>query len=267
MDFDPRDYWERRLGPADLSAVGYQGLGLGYNRWLYRVRRHLFARELGHLDVDWMGRRVLDVGSGTGFYIAQWLRLGAAITGSDLTNSAIQTLSATFPETPFVRFDLADSPPFQAQSFEAISAFDVLFHIVDDDRYQAALRNVSLLLKPGGYFVFSENFVRGSAVRDIHVVSRSLHEIHARLDDVGLEIVTRRPMFVLMNVPIDSGSKTLHAYWRSLERGLVRFPALGGTVGSLLYPIERALVFVMREGPSTELMICRRRARSGEGTC
>ena len=34
---------------------------------------------------------------------------------------------------------------------------------------------------------------------------------------------------------------------------------LGWLLGALIYPIEKALVRLMREGPSTELMVCRKR--------
>lgn len=259
-NFDPLRYWERRLGEFDLSVVGYAGLGLGFNRWLYRLRRALFRRAVRCVRRDWQGLSVLDVGSGTGFYVSEWLRTGASVTGSDLTRASVERLSIYFPEQDFVQLDIADPPPFGPGSFDAVSAFDVLFHIVDDDRYRAALRNVSLILKDGGYVIFSENFVHGKTVRGGHVASRSLGEICGLLDDAGLEVVLRRPMFVLMNVPIDSRSRFLRMYWSVLERGVSRFPFLGGVAGAALYPLEFLLVSVRKEGPSTELMICRKRA-------
>jgi hypothetical protein len=68
-------------------------------------------------------------------------------------------------------------------------------------------------------------------------------------------------MFVLMNAPVDSSSATLRAYWHALEGVVGRWPALGGPVAGLLYPLERLLVSIRHESPTTELMICRKRPR------
>lgn len=258
--FDPGQYWERRLEDPDLSAAGYQALGLAYNRWLYRLRRKLFLRELRRLRVDWNGRKVLDIGSGTGFYVSEWLRLGASVTASDLTRASVEQLAASFPGCSVIRLDITETPPFLPASFDAISAFDVLFHIVDDSRYHVALMNIASLLKEGGYLLFSENFVHGRTVRTMHQTSRSLCDVEVLLADARLEIVLRRPTFVLMNAPIDSRSRLLRAYWSLLESGLSRFPWLGGIVGAFLYPLEAMLVSVRKESPSTELMICRKLA-------
>jgi hypothetical protein len=68
-------------------------------------------------------------------------------------------------------------------------------------------------------------------------------------------------MFVVMNAPVDSKSRLLNAYWRKLTSGLSRFPGSGGIVGATLYPVERLLVSLFKEGPSTELVVCRRSSR------
>jgi hypothetical protein len=69
MEFDPLEYWEDRHGKSSgLAGVGYLGLK-GYNEWMYRVRRHVFRRALRPYAARLRGARVLDVGSGTGFYL------------------------------------------------------------------------------------------------------------------------------------------------------------------------------------------------------
>lgn len=260
-DFDPAVYWESRLQPFDLAAVGYEGLGLPYNRWLYRLRRAAFRGVVRAVRKDWDKAEVLDVGSGTGFYVDEWRRLGASVTGSDLTSVAVQNLSREFPENRFVQFDLTVSPPFEPASFDAISGIDVLFHIVDDDAYETACRNVASLLKEGGHFVFSDNFLHGETIRGTNQVNRSLPDIERAMSSAGLEPVLRRPMFVLMNAPIDSTSPLLRAYWRKLMSGLSRYPGAGGVVGASLYPLERLLVSLCKESPSTEFAVYRRPAR------
>src|ERR1043166_8271428 len=111
----------------------------------------------------WAGREVLDVGSGTGFYVDRWLRLGARVTGLDLTEIAVAELSRAFPAARFLRADIGaslDGVPLAPGWFDAVSAFDVLFHIVDDAQYARAFENIPSLLRPGGWFLGPENFLR-----------------------------------------------------------------------------------------------------------
>jgi 2-polyprenyl-3-methyl-5-hydroxy-6-metoxy-1,4-benzoquinol methylase len=258
-DTDEAEYWERRLETLDLSTVGWQGLGLSYNRWVYRLRRAVFERIVGRLGINWNGKQVLDVGSGTGFYLSEWLRLGADVTGSDLTRASVDALSTAFPETKFVQWDVSDPPPYAQDSFDAVSAMDVMFHIVDDSRYHAALQNISQLLKEGGYFVWSDFLIHGPVSRSMHQVIRPLHEVEEQLAACGLEVTLRRPMFVLMNTPVDSTSRVLQLQWRTLQDVVSRFPWVGGPAGATLYPLEYALVSLCREGPSTEIIVCRKR--------
>lgn len=258
--FDPLNFWEERLQQFDLSAVGYAGLGLRYNQWLYRVRSFVFRRTLRRAALDLDSAHVLDVGSGTGFYINEWLRAGVKdVIGSDLTGVATERLGETFPQLEFVQFDVSAEPPFPPGSFDVISAFDVLFHIVDDGRYRSAITNIATLLREGGHFVFSENFVRRQAARHVHMVNRSRADIEEILADCGFEVVILRPMFVLMNSPIDSESAILQGSWQYLRRIVSRHEALGAAAGALLFPLELALLSILREGPSAEVMVCRKR--------
>lgn len=258
-DLDPAIYWEERLRRFDLSSVGYRALGLRYNQWLYRVRSSVFRRALRRTRFDCSAASVLDVGSGTGFYVEEWLRAGTrAVTASDMTAVATENLRVRFASANVARFDVTDGLPFRARSFDAVSAFDVLFHIVSDQLYEQAIANVASLLRPGGFFFFSENFVHGPTVRIGHQASRSLAEIEKLLERHDLQPVLRRPMFVLMNAPADSESRVAQGAWRLLAGLVSRHEAIGALVGGALYPLELGLVHMLRESASTELMVCRR---------
>src|SRR3954453_7622223 len=103
-DFDARDYWEQRLADDySLGGVGFRRLGHRFNAWAYRVRRERFGSAVGRLDLDVAGARVVDVGSGTGFYVTQWLDLGARVTGLDLTQVAVDRLRHAYPAASFER--------------------------------------------------------------------------------------------------------------------------------------------------------------------
>lgn len=260
--FDPAAYWEQRLeADYSLGGVGYAPLGEQYNAWLYRLRRRVFLRELRALGVtDWERQRVLDVGSGTGFYVGLWHEVGVpSLTGADLTSVAVAALSESYPTDRFVQLDIGGSlDPLRGEEYDLISIMDVLFHIVDDDQFARALANLAQLLRKGGLLICTENFVHEKPRRLRHIVSRGLDEIEAGLRSVGFQVRTRRPMFFLMNEPIDSTNILHRLWWGRLCRLVGSRPALGRWVGAALYPVEVGLVTAAREGPGTELMICSR---------
>jgi SAM-dependent methyltransferase len=263
--FDPRAYWEQRLGERyTLDGVGWVGLGTAFNALVYRLRRRLFLRTVRRVLPRREEARVLDIGSGTGFYVDCWHALGVrAVAGADITDVAVTALRGKHPQDRFERFDVGGTElPFEPGSFDAISCMDVLFHIVDDARFARALENLAALLAPGGVLVFSDNFLHGPAIRTEHQVSRSLAEIESALSAAGLDVVERRPMFVLFNTPVDSQSRVLRAWWSLLSSVALRSNALGAALGALAYPLELLLVSTWRDGPSTELMVCRRASSS-----
>lgn len=262
--FSPQSYWEDRLTQdMSLRGVGDIRLGHAYNQWLYRVRRSIFRRSIATLPIPFAEADVLDIGAGTGFYIERWHECGArAITGVDITQSVVDALAGRYPNLTVYRLDIgdADTAPLPPGHFAAISAFDVLYHIVDDEQYVRALRNIHRLLKPGGYFIFSDNFVHTDAVRTTHQVSRPLRQIEGLLAETGFEIVDRFPMFVLMANPVDSTSRLARWYWKALRAFIRLHEATGFLAGMALYLPELLRVRTLRESPTTEIMICRRSA-------
>jgi SAM-dependent methyltransferase len=259
--FSPRDYWENRLnGDFSLRGVGYSLLGSRYAKWQYRLRDSVLRRELARLQLDLSNANVLDVGSGTGFYIEYWLRTGVgSVSGCDLTEASVSRLRMQFPDQKFLQLDIgSDLPVGFASRFDVVSAFDVLFHIVDDVRFERAFRNFSRMLVPGGLLCFSELFLHHETERGIHVVFRPLSHIETVLAESGFEIIVRRPAFVLMNEPFDTQSAVARFLWM-----LTLYPArknelFGWLCGAALYPADLLLTRLLSESPTTEVMFCRK---------
>ncbi len=261
--FDAGAYWQRRLEALDgLAGVGAIGLGEKYNRWLYRVRKSNFLRMARRMNVP--TSRVLDVGSGTGFYIDLWRSLGAHITGSDLTAVAVERLVKRYPDQQIVRLDVGQPlPDMIAQyRFGAVSAMDVLFHIIDDSQFAQAIWNLASLLEDGGYLFLSDVFPHRPYKSPSHVLHRTLQTYTDALTSAGLEVVERRPIFVLMNEPVDSTNPLHRLWWRLLSGTIDHANSAGGGIGAVLFPAEVGLASLMRDGPSTELMVCRRASRT-----
>lgn len=260
--FDPEEYWEgMHRENRGFAAVGFAGLGVGFNKWMYRVRSVVVRRALRRAALSVEGASVLDIGAGSGFYVRTWLKLGAdPVTGIDLSEAAVEALRREFPTAEFVRDDIANpSQATRSNRYDLVSAFDVLFHIVDDERFVRAIDNIAELTEPGGHLLLSDNFLHGPTIRGRHQVSRSLQEIDDALSAAGFETVARLPMFFLMNTPIDSRSRFLRSTWWVVSSICYRSHRAGAVLGGLLFPLELVLTAVAADGPSTELAICRRR--------
>jgi len=263
--FNAKEYWEKRLqGNYDLHGVGLIEWGAQFNQWLYRIRRHGFLKSMLKEKASWDGTKVLDVGSGTGFYLACWKELGAEhIHGMDLTEVAAQNLQEKFPDMNIHCGDIgANGLTGMDQTFDAISCMDVLFHIVDDEMYGHAFKHITQMLKDDGLFVFSDSWLKGEDVRGVHIVHRSRRLVSQLLEQAGLEVVEVRPMFVLMNAPVDSHNALLKSWWWCLYQLSARFHRLAGFLAALLYPLERLLLKASgSDGPTTKVIVCRKRAR------
>ncbi|MEQ9498684.1 MAG: class I SAM-dependent methyltransferase [Deltaproteobacteria bacterium] len=261
MAFDPERYWnERHEATRGLDGVGFLGLR-GLNEWMYRVRRRVFRRTVRQSGVDVTEARVLDVGSGTGFYLERWTELGAReLVGTDFSEVAVERLRGAYPNLRIEPLDITTEEPLDALgTFDLISVMDVLYHVVDDDAYARAFANLARLLNPGGRIVFTENFLHRSSDKD-HAwhTSRRLDEVERAVQRGGLVIERRRPWFVLMNEPVDSDSKLHAKAWWWMQKLSEKVPGAGYTIGAALYPSEVVLTRLLREGPTSEIAIARR---------
>lgn len=261
--FNAESYWQNRLARTPgLEGVGFVGLGPFYNYWLYAVQRRVFLRQVKTIGLNWTETDVLDVGSGTGFYVRLWKSLGVrSITATDITEVAVRRLGKEFRGVECLKLDIGDAIPdeLSRRRYGIVSAFGVLYHVLDDERYRRALRNIHHLLHSGGVLIFSENFVHGHSVRATHQVSRSLSQIERALRDTGFSVKSRVPMFFIMNVPVDIRNPLIRTAWKVISFAVARLKVLGAILGALEYAVQIALSSWVTEGPSTELMICQKK--------
>ena len=93
--------------------------------------------------------------------------------------------------------------PLEDGAYDVVTAFDVMYHIVDEDGLRAGAGEHLPSLRPGGLFLVADHFLH----HEQSIRARGpLPQPHAgplrgALQRQGLEIVQRRPMFVLMNAP------------------------------------------------------------------
>jgi 2-polyprenyl-3-methyl-5-hydroxy-6-metoxy-1,4-benzoquinol methylase len=263
-NFKADEFWEKRLAKiSGLEGVGYAKLGKQFNYWGYQVRKYAFMKIFNSLQKDISTCNVLDVGSGTGFYIDIWQKLGAAnVTGVDITEVAVANLKKTFPTHLFFQHDISEDISNRKDllgQFDFISTMDVLFHIVDDLKFEKAVMNIGSMLKQGGYFIYSDNFINGETVRRTHQVSHSKKELFEMFDKAGFEVIQHKPFMVLSNYPVDSKNPFLHVYWFLLENTVALVKPLGSPIGWLLYQVDKLLINLLDKSVSTEIVLLRKK--------
>ena len=263
-NFNPDNYWEDRLHKiGGLEGVGFKKLGQSFNKWAYKVRKHVFLKQVQKLDTDFKNYKVLDIGSGTGFYVQAWRELQVKnITGVDITPTSVENLKITFSENQFFQCDIGDvnfNASNQFSEYDLISAMDVLFHIVDDKRFEQSIKNIASITKKDGYFIYSDNFINHETVRGESQVSRSKKYLMDVFTKNEFEVVTFKPFMYWTNAPVDSKNILLKAHWYILENYLYVLPFMGNITGPLMYPFELFFVNNFKDSPTTEFVIFKKK--------
>ncbi len=91
------------------------------------------------------GSNVLDVACGTGVLIGDYLKLGARVTGIDISAKMTEIAKRKFPGVSFI---CADAHSFDfAEEYDVIIIFNAFPHFSDPDKL---LKNLAAKLKKGG---------------------------------------------------------------------------------------------------------------------
>ncbi len=97
------------------------------------------------------GRRVFDAGCGGGRNLVYLLRQGFDVFGNDLNPDAVATVRALAPESDF-RVEAIEDTSFAEASADVVIASAVLHFARDAAHFEAMLRSLWRVLKPGGVF-------------------------------------------------------------------------------------------------------------------
>jgi SAM-dependent methyltransferase len=241
--YDPAAFWQGVLSAhPDLSGTGEPGLSLAYNRAMYRLREIVVTRALSQEGVRLQGARVLDGGSGVGFWVNYYLRQGARVTGIELTEAGATLLRQRFPQATIVQGDLAETDP--GGTFDVVSCCDVLYHITDDARWEAALRRLARAVERGGVLLVSDVVGGWHGPLAAHCRPREKARYAAVLASEGLTAPRFTPTHWWLNRELGA------------LRGLNRVPAL-------LYALDRLMLAVSWpawEPGANQLLVSRRPA-------
>jgi SAM-dependent methyltransferase len=265
--YEPGTFWANLLDADEsIRAVGHTGRPAAFNRYLYRALDDSVRRLLKDVPVQ---GDVFDVGVGTGVWLELWRTLGAErLAGVDLTEAAVERARRRFPDGEFVQADVAAGLPL-ARTFDLVSAMNVLLHVVEEERWEAALRNLAGALKPDGVLVVMDPV----AVRPPRVPAhtpastdrvRTLARWEEGLGAAGLRIDDMAPVVSLLANPVEAPSpgayRALDRLWFASARLAGQSGAGAGTLGALLYPLDRLVTRLSRYGLSAKCLVVRKAA-------
>jgi 2-polyprenyl-3-methyl-5-hydroxy-6-metoxy-1,4-benzoquinol methylase len=119
-------------------------------------------REVERLLAEWSVKEsatVLDAGCGSGYFTLRLVERGHRVTASDFSSAALeQTRRRCGRRTVrVVHCAVDDLEPDEVGRFDAVFCVDVLFHIVDDERWLASVEALSRVVAPGGLLVVQEH--------------------------------------------------------------------------------------------------------------
>jgi SAM-dependent methyltransferase len=143
--------------PANAQQVAYWNESAGptwaeLNEPLDRQLAPLGRRAMAELDLG-RGKRVLDIGCGSGETTVELALSGAEALGVDISHVLLDVARRRVRDTGLARFLEADAQtwPFEPASFDAVfSRFGVMF-FADP---AAAFANIRRAMKPGGRLAF-----------------------------------------------------------------------------------------------------------------
>jgi SAM-dependent methyltransferase len=125
------------LGDVQLQSQTLEDLAsaVNYRRWL------------ASLALPYLGEHAIEIGSGQGDYVQEWVEEGVRMTASEAEPGRLEFLRNRFAADGRVNVVEYTAPAEVEGDYSAAVAYNVLEHIPDDGR---ALRGFGRLLRPGG---------------------------------------------------------------------------------------------------------------------
>lgn len=166
-----------------LSSVYHQRrqeIGAGTYSWLRVANRFAFCQAF-HASIEQLaaeglfpldGRRIADIGCGSGKWLVEFLQWGAApqdLAGIDLAADCIAQARGKLPSAD-LRAGHAGDLPWADASFDIVAQFTLFTSILNPEVKLRAAREMLRVLKPGGvilWYDFWANNPRNPNVRGV----------------------------------------------------------------------------------------------------
>lgn len=201
--FDYKQFWIDRLKATkqNLTGVGHRRFSGKANRLMYVKAEEALSSIVGEHALSFKAKTVLDAGAGIGMFCSFYLRKGAKVTAIDISDDAIKILKKKYPSVDARVMNLEEASRLRKQ-FDIVHCFDVLYHVVDEDKWRKTVTNLAMLSK--NFFVIHDKypyfgyqlFERG------HVRVRSPEAMRRLLATQGFEEKVSFPSHLLFVHPI-----------------------------------------------------------------
>src|SRR4051794_36812515 len=215
------------------------------SHWWYTGRRRILASFLEEICRPVTGRRprILDVGCGTGANLLMLSQYGDA-EGVDVSEDALAFCRERGLTN--VKLGAAEKLPYDDDTFDLVTALDVVEHLDDD---LAGLREMHRVLRPGGrVLLFVPTFMFLWGLQDDvsnHRRRYRLPELQSVLEQAGFEIERTTYANITFFFPILFARKLMRVTGIKAEsENNINVSALNGVLGKLLGAESIALKFM-----------------------
>ena len=198
--FDPHAYWEDRLRRYfSLRGTGSWSFSDEYNRMMYDLKVRALDDVLARVAIERKPIHVLNLGCGTGFFDDYFeRRFQAEITGIDISDYAISRLREKHPSRVYWCGELprlVEEGKVASGDYDIVTAIDVLYHIVDPERFHDTFAQLCRSVRDGGVLIFTDRLYSRGLQPAPHVTWHSLNQYTAMLNERGFGLQAVRPMY------------------------------------------------------------------------
>jgi len=156
-EIEIKDFWQRHpcgedfVGGAEKYESDYTQFFESYDKFRYTKEPHILECLK---NIDFQGKRTLEIGLGQGADAEQIIRLGADWFGLDLTHESAKRVQVRLNlrklKTGGITNGSAVEMPFADDSFDIVFSHGVLHHIPEINKAQSEIHRI---LKPDGELI------------------------------------------------------------------------------------------------------------------
>lgn len=151
----------RRFEEMYRNCADPHGQSKELERIDYQIVAAVLDRALVSLGGEDQRARVLDVGCGLGYFTSQMHTLfpNAAVSGCDISTTAIEKARARAPQCDFFTLDLKERGSLPDRRYDVLVALHVLCYFTEDEIGEV-VRNLHRLLEAGGFALVGHHLPR-----------------------------------------------------------------------------------------------------------
>lgn len=149
--------------------------------WDRLQKRHPYEKYITTRMMDryvWPGSTILDIGGGPGHYSIYYARLGHPVTLLDLSGENVRFAKKKARQygakLTALQGDALDLSRFPDAAFDVVFLMGPLYHLMNEESRQQALREAARVLKPGGYLFSSFILMFGGVIYGLRELQESI---------------------------------------------------------------------------------------------